>query len=35
MSIQSIKDSQKNVILTSDEIKEYSKNHDEVKLNTI
>lgn len=35
VSIQSIKDSQKNVILTSDEIKEYSKNHDEIKLNTI
>lgn len=35
MSIQSIKDSQKNVILTSDEINEYSKNHDQVKLNTI
>lgn len=32
---QSIKDSQKNVILTSDEIKEYSQNNDEIKLNTI
>jgi len=35
VSIQSIKDSQKNVILTSDEIKEYSKSHDKIKLNAI
>lgn len=35
VSIQNIKDSQRNVILTSDEIKEYSKNHDYVKLNII
>lgn len=35
VSIQNIKDSQRNVILTSDEIKEYSKNHDDVKLNAI
>jgi len=33
--IENLKDIKRNIILTSDEIKEYSKNHDEVKLNTI
>ena len=33
--IENLKDIKRNVILTFDEIKEYSKNHDEVKLNTI
>ena len=33
--IENLKDIKRNIILTSDEIKEYSKNHDEVKLNTV
>ena len=33
--IQNLKDIKRNVILTFDEIKEYNKDHDEVKLNTI
>ena len=33
--IQNLKDIKRNVILSSDEIKEYSKNHDDIKLNTI
>lgn len=33
--IENLKDIKRNVILTFDEIKEYNKDHDEVKLNTI
>lgn len=33
--IQNLKDIKRNVIFTSDEIKEYNQDHDEVKLNTI
>lgn len=33
--IQNLKDIKRNVIFTSDEIKEYDQDHDEVKLNTI